>query len=476
METRKEQNPKESDRSTGSYELKAKILIVDDKPKNVKRLAAQLPINEFNVIVAYGGAEAMQKIDDQRPDLILLDIMMPDIDGYEVTRRVKANPATREIPVILVTASDGRDDKAKGLQAGAEEFLTKPVNKSELQARVTSMLRLSQYRDQLKLRIESEQNFTSPQRHRITDKKPKDLPHILLVEDNEVYIKTIKYFMQDQPYELIVCREGEKAIALARKGKIDLILLDIMLPGMDGFDVCRILKESEETHHIQVVIVTLLTDLESRIKGVKMGADDYLIKPIDKRELAARIKVLLQKKAYLDRLLSHYEKALTSAIKDLPTGLYNHVYFKQFLELEVKRAIRQEYTTSLIMMDIDDFKLFNDTYGHLTGDSVLLEIARVIKENVRETDLPARYGGEEFAIVLPYSDKTGAQIAATRIKKGLQSIDFPCDAADPPPKITVSIGVAQCPPDANNHEQLIRCADKMLYKAKNEGKDRIYVW
>jgi len=470
------QKSEKTDRPTDSTGAKAKILIVDDEPKNVKLLAAQLPVNEFIVLTAHGGAEALQKIDDQCPDLILLDIMMPDIDGYEVTRRIKTNPDTREIPVILVTALDGRDDKAKGLEVGAEEFITKPVNKAELQTRINSMLRLSQYREQLKLRVESEQNFTSSQRQSVTDKKQKDLPRILLVEDNEKDIKVIKYFLHDKPYELIVCRDGEEAVALVRKGKIDLILLDIMLPGMDGFDIFRILKESEETRHIQVVFITSLTDLESKIKGVQMGADDYLIKPIDKRELAARIKVLVQKKAYLDRLQSHYETALTSAIKDVLTGLYNHVYFKQFLELEVKRAIRQKYTTALIMMDIDDFKLFNDTYGHLTGDRVLIEIARVIKENVRESDLPARYGGEEFAIVLPYSDNTGAQVVAARIKQGIQSIIFPCDATDTPPKITVSIGVAQSPSDADNHEQLIRRADEMLYKAKSEGKDRVFVW
>ena len=464
-----------SDRPASQNSTCAKVLIVDDEPKNIKLLSAQMPPSEFNIISAHGGIEAMQKINDQHPDLILLDIMMPDMDGYEVTRRVKANPATKEIPIILITALDSKDDKVKGLEAGAEEFLTKPVNMAELRTRINSMLRLRQYRDQLKQRIQSEQNFTSSQKPRVAEQEPQDRPCVLLVEDNEKDINIIRCFMQAQPYELIVCRDGEEAIMMARKGAIDLILLDIMLPGMDGFDVCRNLKESDETKHIQVVVITFLTDLESKIKGVEMGADDYLIKPIDKRELAARIKVLLQKKAYLDRLHSHYEMALTSAIKDAPTGLYNHVYFKQFLELEVKRAIRQEYTTALIMIDIDDFKRFNDTYGHLTGDRVLNAIARVIKDNVRETDLPARYGGEEFAIVLPYSDSTGAETVAARIKRDVQLIDFPCEPADKPSKITVSIGVAQCPLNADTADKLIQRADEMLYQAKNEGKDRIRV-
>jgi len=150
-----------------------------------------------------------------------------------------------------------------------------------------------------------------------------------------------------------------------------------------------------------VLLITCLDDLEGKIKGMELGADDYLVKPIDGRELGARIKALLAKKSYLDQLHAHYEHAVSSAISDGLTGLYNQTYLKQFLALELKRSSRQRYPTSLLMLDLDNFKQLNDRFGHPTGDAVLRQIAGLIRTSIREVDLAARYGGEEFAVVLP---------------------------------------------------------------------------
>lgn len=450
-----------------------KILIVDDDALNVKLLDAMLPHDKYACIWAYNGEDALEKVAADTPDLILLDVMMPVLNGFEVTKAVKNNHRHRDIPVILITAMEGNDAKIQGLAAGADEFLNKPVNKTELLVRVKSLLKLKLYKEQLTTHIDSKQSFSLP----ISNKKylqPNiDLPSILLVEDDEKESKLIQYYLHGEPYQIKLAANGNEAISIAQQDKIDLILLDILLPGMNGFEICRQLKENDETTSVQIVLITGLRDLESKIKGIEMGADDYLIKPINRHELQVRVKSLIKKKAYLDSLHANYERAVNSAISDKLTGLYNHAYLKHFLDFEIKRSLRQKLPLSLLMIDIDKFKRFNDTLGHLAGDRVLKVLGEIIKDNVREIDLPARYGGEEFAVVLPSVDIDKAMVAAERIRTAVQEYSFPSDTSLAMKKITVSIGVAVYLSHYNNADGLIKRADHALYQAKREGRNLV---
>jgi two-component system cell cycle response regulator len=451
----------------------SKILVVDDDPMNVKLVGAILSRDGYDCLNAYGGAEALALARQQAPDLIMLDIMMPEIDGYQVTRELKRDSATADIPVIVITALNGTEDKVRALDCGADEFLTKPVNAAELLARAKSMLRLKQYRDQLNLRTRSEKDFSREATPEALQPAARRRPHVLLVEDNEKDRVLFSGQIQDQDCDLSLAPDGEAGLQKVLAGGVDLVLLDIFLPGIDGFEVCQRIKAHRETRDVQVLLITCLNDLEGKIKGMELGADDYLVKPVDGRELGARVKALLAKKSYLDQLHAHYEHAVSSAISDGLTGLYNQTYFKKYLDLELKRSLRQHYPTSLVMLDLDDFKQLNDRFGHPAGDTVLKQIAGIIRASIREVDLAARYGGEEFAVVLPYADIAGARTVAERIRLAIHRHAFNDERNRSLGAVTASIGIAAAAQETADAATLIRQADQMLYRAKADGKNRI---
>jgi two-component system cell cycle response regulator len=453
---------------------KKKILIVDDDPTCLKILESMLSNDRYSVIKAKNGEEALEFAFDQLPDLILLDLMMPGVDGFEVTRKIKKDSRTKDVPIIIITSLDDSAYKLKGLEEGAEELLNKPVHSSELMARVSSMLRLKEYRDQLTIRTLSGKSFgVMPKQQEEVHTKEEDLPRILLVEDTEVDAKIVESALEGEPFQLHKVNSGKKAFSFVSQKKTDLILLDLMLPDMDGFEICRRMKK--EHKDIQVVIVTCLDDLESKIKGVELGADDFLVKPVIGRELKARVKTLLEKKVHMDSLRTHYEEALDRSQLDWLTGLYNHGYFQQFLGYELKRAFEQGFPVSLIMIDVDDFKSYNDTLGHSAGDAILREMGQVVRNSIREVDFAARYGGEEFAVVLPYVHRDNAIVVAKRIHKALTSHEFFHDESIDLGNPTVSMGIAVFPEDASDKAELILRADSMLYLAKQNGKNQFRI-
>ncbi len=455
---------------------KNRILIVDDDPLNVKLLQTMLAKENYEVIEAYDGESTLKIASEEHPDLILLDIMMPGMDGYEATRILKNDPKTKDIPILLITSLDGRDDKLKGLRVGADDFLNKPVNTSELRARVQSLLRLKEYREQLKARTRSEKFILEPADDKETKNMVNPFPLILLVEDDPKDAKIIQEYLSNEPFRVEHMKTGESAVAFSKKEKIDLMVVDILLPGMDGFEVIENLKEQDDQRNAQVVLITSLDNLENKLRGITLGADEYLVKPINSEEIKARVHALLKKKTYMDQLSHQFENALEAAISDNLTGIYNHAYLKHFLDLEIRRSRRQKHPLGFIMLDIDDFKKFNDTHGHLAGDSMLKWLGKVIKKNIRDVDLPARYGGEEFAIVMPYADREGAEFVAKRIEAAIRdSSHVPGTLFELGNKMTVSMGIAFFPSDAVTVDELIHRADMALYKAKREGKNRICI-
>ena len=451
---------------------KSKILIVDDEPLNVKLLAAMIPSDQYDTVRVFSGKEALKIVTDLRPDLILMDIMMPDLNGYELTRILKSDPESRDIPIVLVTAFGGADCEIKGLEAGADEFLNKPVNRTELLARTKSLLSLRQYKEQIKARTCSINSITSERKGKNLSENDINLPSILIVEDNRIDAKLIQSYLHAEACQIKIAEDGEEAISCAQQERIDVILLDLILPGINGYQVCSILKEMEGTQNIQIVAITSLSDLDSKLKSIELGVDDYLVKPVNRHILRTRVKSLIKKKALLDKLCNRYEMAVHSAITDKLTGLYNRRFFDYFLDLEVKRSSRQKTSLALLLIDIDNFKRINDTFGHLSGDNVLNKFGKLLKTKIREIDMAARYGGEEFAVVMSNTGLKEAVKIADRIRQSIQAYSFAKENLT----TTVSIGIALYPSDANSLNELIEKSDYALYKAKCNGKNRVYVY
>jgi two-component system, cell cycle response regulator len=301
-------------------------------------------------------------------------------------------------------------------------------------------------------------------------------PRILVAEDDAITREYLVTLLKLQGMEVTTAEDGHKALAKAREGGFDLVLLDIMMPGLDGLDCCRLIKTSTEETFLPVVLLTAKADGDSRVAGLRIGADDYVCKPFDERELLARLHNLLRLKRMHDQISEARQRLATLAIQDDLTGLYNYRYLHTRMNEEFKRAERYREPLSCIMVDVDHFKDVNDRHGHDAGDQALREVSVRLLKAVREVDVVARYGGEEFLLVLPSTNFSGALSVAERVWRavGTENVALPRNATE---RITVSVGVAVYPSrDIKTKDQLLKAADRALYQAKHEGRDRICVF
>ncbi len=303
---------------------------------------------------------------------------------------------------------------------------------------------------------------------------------ILVVDDIPLNRKLQKTYLESVGYQVIIAQDGVEALQRIGDESPDLILLDIMMPKMNGFQVCRRLKGSENTRFIPIILVTALNEIEDKVKGIEAGADDFISKPFNKLELLARVKSLLRIKHLHDELelkIKELEiaqsKLLQLAITDGLTELYNYRYFKDQLSQEVTRAKRHNTYVSITMIDIDYFKHYNDTHGHPAGDLVLKIIAQLLRNNIRKIDVAARYGGEEFALILTETDKQAAGFVANKIKNLVEQQKFNYEETQPKGKLTISMGVSTFPQDGSTPDDLVKIADQRLYRAKKAGRNRV---
>ncbi|NLX85893.1 MAG: diguanylate cyclase [Clostridiales bacterium] len=301
---------------------------------------------------------------------------------------------------------------------------------------------------------------------------------ILVVDDSGFNIKVLEKELEEH-YEVLSATDPMEALRIAFEKKPSLILLDVMMPKMNGYELCKVLKGSKKTSNIPVVFLTSKGEVEDKVTGLQMGGDDYITKPYEVSELLARIRVHIRLKETQDQLKQLLEEKtrLIEQLENLSlhdglTGVYNRRFLEEYLERSVEECKRYELALSVIMVDIDHFKDVNDTYGHQVGDAVLKKFAKRLGENIRRTDMLARYGGEEFTIVLRNTDVEGAVVLAEKLRTAVQEKPFEVDGHSI--SLMISLGVAGMKPgDYMDAAQLLREADILLYRAKDAGRNRV---
>ena len=298
------------------------------------------------------------------------------------------------------------------------------------------------------------------------------MARILIVDDSRLIAHVAKTILTKQGHEVILAQDGLAGLQAAKSEHPDLILLDLIMPVMDGYQVCQGLKGEDSTKEIPIIMLTSKAEPADKVKGLELGALDYVVKPFDEGELIARVNIQLRLKQLYEALQEKNRQLRELANRDGLTGLYNHRYFHEQLSKDFLRAKRYHESLSCILLDIDYFKKFNDTYGHQTGDIVLSTLGQVIRDSIRDSDFAARYGGEEFALVLYHADRPTAVNVAERLRQMVEH----CEVRDKDHvlHVTISLGVATFPHEQiSNPKQIVECADKALYKAKENGRNRV---
>jgi two-component system cell cycle response regulator len=448
--------------------MSARVLVVDDVEVNVRLLEAKLSSEYFTVLTASSGAEALALARRERPDIILLDVMMPEMDGFETCQRLKADPVTAEIPVVMVTALSEVADRVRGLQAGADDFLTKPVNDVALFARVRSLVRLKRMMEEWHLREEVYGRFDtviSDERRR-EDTSPA---RIVLWEESDFAAERITEMLQGVASAVLRPTSPEQL-----REMID-VSTDLAILSLDGKqDALRLaaqLRGNEASRLAPILLVADGDDLPRLAKGLDLGANDYIVRPIDRNELTARARTQIRRKRLQDRLQDNYQRSLALALTDSLTGLYNRRYLMAHLDGLMARASEGAQGPGVLMLDIDYFKRVNDNHGHSAGDAVLREVASRIARHVRAFDLVARYGGEEFVVVMPETQLAVAAMVAERLRNVVASKPVALGDGQGDLQVTISVGIAVTREGGDNAAALLQRADKALYEAKGRGRN-----
>lgn len=451
--------------------MSARVLVVDDILPNVKLLEAKLSTEYYEVLTATSGAEALKKIATDNPDIVLLDVMMPGMDGFEVCSIIKRNPETAHIPVVMVTALTDAQDKVRGLEAGADDFLSKPINDTALMARVRSLVRLKMALDEWRLRENAAHQFGAVTESPSVMTEPVEGARVLVIEDKEYERTKISETLMRDHNIVMSATTGAKGMELISKYEFDIIMVSLNLENEDGLRLCSHLKSNERSRSVPIVMIAEPDDMIYVAHGLEIGAHDYIMRPLDKNELLARVRTQIRRKRFQERLRSTYEISINMALTDSLTGLYNRRYFEVHLEKLLQKNLASRKAMAVIMLDIDHFKSVNDTYGHNVGDEVLKVFGERLSASLRSFDLVARLGGEEFVVLLPDITKERAYLVAERLRRSVADAPFACSIEGGALKVTASLGGAVIEHGGHQILDVLNRADKCLYEAKRGGRN-----
>jgi two-component system, cell cycle response regulator len=453
--------------------MTARVLVVDDIPANVKLLEARLSAEYFAVLTAHSPIEALAILQDEQVDVVLLDVMMPGMNGFEVCRRIKSSPRTMHVPVIMVTALDQTADKVQGLEAGADDFLTKPVDDIALITRVKNLTRLKSLNDELMLRAATASDIGLLPGAASDGEAAHTPGRVLLVEDIDQAARRVLGAL-DGLHEVDVEADLHAALLKVAANPYDLLIVSLAMQTGDGLRLCSQVRSLERTRNLPIIMLVHPGDDARLLRGLDMGVNDYLTRPIDRHELVARVRTQIRRKRHADHLRNQLDQSVEFAITDALTGLHNRWHMERHLAALAARAKLGRCPLSVLIADIDRFKLVNDTYGHAAGDNVLREFAARLRRHTRGVDLACRLGGEEFMIIMPETTLSKAGQVGERLRD--------CIAAEPfhvspqtRKRLTASVGIATLERSDDSVEAVLQRADGALYAAKRDGRNRVVV-
>ena len=448
--------------------MTARVLVVDDIDANRKLLQAKLSHEYFEVVLARDGVEALEKVKQHDIEIILLDVMMPRMDGYETCRRLKADPETAHIPVVMVTALSEREHRLEGLRAGAEDFLTKPINDFALLSRMRALLRYNRVVSELRRREASGTRSGVLESVRESDLEAP--ARIFVVDDNARHAGRIKSILSE--HHRVVTLQDAQSMPGESDAIFDIIIVSLSCSAFDPLRLCANFLNNDATFGCAVIAMADMGDERKAIRALDIGASDIIAAPVDPEELLARVRTQARRARYLDILRKRVDTGLKMAAIDQLTGLHNRRYMVQQLNQWMRRASSGDTAVSVVMLDLDHFKRINDCFGHNAGDEVLREVAERIQMNTRPADIACRYGGEEFIVILPDTDGDIACTVAERMRGAIAANTFALPHGDTI-QVTTSVGVATTSGSNEPPAELIDRADKALYAAKSGGRNRV---
>lgn len=415
----------------------------------VTAVATALDYSRYCLQATGSRAVLTKTIAQNPPDVLIVESAGDHAELEALARLVES--ITPAPPVLLLISEDKHNEKnISTLQVlHANDVIIKPFSPTAFFDRLNALFPSGKQ--------EVERN-NEPLQMR------QEKPLVLVVEDSPLQMNVLLRYLEHEDMDIVTAADGNEALRIAAEQVPDLVLLDVVLPGIDGFEVCRRIKSSPATSEVPVIIITTLNDQEDKLNSLRHGADGFITKPVDRRELLLKTGRMLRRKKQLTVLASQ-------ASRDPLTGLYNRRYMDFALKREMMDAMTSESSLSLIMLDVDFFKHLNDTNGHPAGDEVLKSIGSILTANLRQYDIIVRYGGEEFLVLLPKTSSAGTALVAEKIRSVVEEYPFPHGENQPGGKLTISLGAASFPEHACDAAELLKLADEALYRAKREGRN-----
>lgn len=448
--------------------MSSRILVADDIEANRRLLRAKLEAS-FNIVVeAADGQEAIDLAREEKPEIILLDVMMPKMDGYEACRILKADPATSHIPVVMVTALSDVEDRIKGLEAGAEDFITKPVDDFQLNSRVEALSRYNAVAQELRLRQATGMALGAFDEGEMAEVNRS--VRILVMDQQDHRARRAAKILRAAGHDVLTFGEAGSDAPLHEMG-VDLILLPLSGQSFDPLKVCSHFRMTQMTRPISIIVASESMDHELASRALAFGASDVIQMPIEPQELIARVRTQARRTRYIEIMRRRVDRGLELSVIDQLTGLYNRRYMMSQMHQLMKRALVGNEPLSVVALDVDHFKVVNDTYGHAVGDDVLRELAERLRSNVRPVDVVCRPGGEEFLVILPATDGKDGAVLAERLRWAIASEPFM--SGEHSIDVTLSAGVSSLSGTQDTPAELMRRADEALYEAKSLGRNRV---